>query len=170
MQISFDRLPSVIAMLGIAAVCLTVNAQDGQKAAPKAGVDEDFPVKMDAVAEKRGADGKQRLTITLSLDKDFYVFANPPGHEEFISAKTTLQVTGKNPPQSVDITYPKGEEKKVEGLGTLKIYTGKVQIEAVVQRAAGDSEPLLVTVKLQPFNARTMQCRWWPTALKQTVK
>jgi hypothetical protein len=171
MPIQNGRVPGVFALLTAAVVCTVLSAQQpGQKANDsKPSVDEDFPVKMDAVAEKRAADGKQRIIVTLTLEKDFYVYANPPGDQELVPAQTTLRVTSKNPPKSVDIIYAKGEAMDTV-LGTLMIYTGKVKLEAVVERAAGDTEPLIVIVKVQPFNAKTLMCRWRPTELKKSMK
>jgi hypothetical protein len=171
MHLNHSRTPVVCVFTIFAVCCLPLHAQGPDKKAPdpKARIQDDFPVKMEAVADKRGADGKQRIVVTLTLEKDFYAYANPPGDDELVPAQKTLEVAGKNPPKKVTITYPKGEEMKLGPL-TLRIYTAKVQLEVVVERAAGDTEPLLVTVTVRPFNRITLMCRWLPTALKKSVE
>jgi hypothetical protein len=113
------------------------------------GTKSDSVVKATAKADKPGDDGKQTLTITLEVDPEYHVYANPVGNEDFDSNKTTVSVTGKKKPESVKVDYPPGKAVKDSVVGDYKIYSGKVTIKAVVQRAKGDDGPLEVAVKLQ---------------------
>jgi hypothetical protein len=161
----------VHSFVGIFVCCFAIHAQEpNKKADPKPGVEPVFPAKIDVIAEKPDKDGKQRIIVDLRLEKDFYAYANPPGIEDILPAQTTMTVTGKTPPRKVEITYPKGEARKIDSVATLYVYTNKVRIEAVVERAVGDVEPLLVTVTVQPFNWLKGVCNWFPTQLKKSVQ
>jgi hypothetical protein len=113
------------------------------------GTKSDSVVKATAKADKVGDDGKQALTITLEVDKEYHVYANPVGNEDFDSNKTTVTVTGKAKPESVKVEYPDGEPVKDTVVGDYKVYKGKVTIKATVQRAKGDTGELEVAIKLQ---------------------
>jgi thiol:disulfide interchange protein len=112
-------------------------------------------VKSEAKAEKADADGKQVVTITLTIDKKYHVYANPVGLEDLQSSQTIVTVTSKTKPESVKVEYPKGEVKEDKVVGNYKIYKGKVTIKATVQRARGDTGPLQVAVKLQACDSKT---------------
>jgi thiol:disulfide interchange protein len=116
------------------------------------GSKSDSVVKATAKADKPGDDGKQTVTITLEVDPEFYIYANPVGNEDFDSNKTAVTVTGKKKPESVKVEYPPGKAVKDSVVGDYKIYQGKVTIKAVVQRAKGDAGELAVEVKLQACN------------------
>jgi hypothetical protein len=154
--------------LCVAAVsALPLRAQAPGTPRPREG--REFPVTMEVTAARPGADGKQRIVVTLTIKEDHFVFANPPGIEDLVPGQTTLTVTGKSPPRSVKLTYPRGEVVADKLLGDYRIYTGKVRLEALVQRADGDTGPLLVCVRLWPFNRKTHTCNWVPTSLKKSV-
>jgi hypothetical protein len=115
----------------------------------------DAVVKATAVADKTAADGKQTIKLTLVIDRDWHVYANPVGNEGLESAQTTVAVAGKAKPNSVKVEYPKGKVVKDQIVGDYNVYEGTVEIKAVVERAAGDTGPLEVTVKLQACNEKT---------------
>jgi len=106
-------------------------------------------VKASVVADKIGADGKQNVTITLTVDPKWHIYANPVGNPEHESTQTVVTVSGKAKPTSVNVTYPAGELVKDKVVGDYKVYHGKVNIRAAVQRAAGDMGPLEVAIKVQ---------------------
>lgn len=114
----------------------------------------DSEVKVKAVAGKADASGKQKVVITLTINDPWYVYANPVGNEDFASAKTQITILGKEELKSVEVNYPKGKVKEYPGIGKFGIYEKKVDIEAVVQRAAGDTAPLNVRVRFQACNPK----------------
>src|SRR5581483_6955016 len=132
--------------LGLTAMALLLAAAGTALAQ---GNKSDSVVKATAKADKPGDDGKQTVTITLEVDPEFHVYANPVGNDDFDSNKTAVTVTGKKKPESVKVDYPPGKPVKDSVVGDYKIYKGKVTIKAVVQRAKGDDGPLEVAVKLQ---------------------
>jgi len=60
------------------------------------GIKSDSKVKAKAVVGKAGADGKQTLTITLEIEKGWYIYANPVGDEDFEPNKTRVTVKAKD--------------------------------------------------------------------------
>ncbi len=127
----------------------------------------DAVVKASATADKPGADGKQTVTIKLDIDKDWHVYANPVGNEGLDSAQTVVTISSAVKPQSVKVDYPKGKVVKDALVGDYQVYEKSVTIKATVQRAAGDTGPLEVTVKFQSCNDRTCLL---PATVKLTVK
>lgn len=116
------------------------------------GTKSDSVVKAKAKADKIDADGKQVVTITLQLDDDWHIYANPIGNPDMESNETKVTITGKAKPEAVKIEYPKGELVKDAVVGDYKVFKGKVTIKAVVTRAKGDTGPLEATIALQACN------------------
>ncbi|MBI3823162.1 MAG: hypothetical protein HY289_10855 [Planctomycetes bacterium] len=112
-------------------------------------------VKATAVASKVGADGKQKVTITIDIEKSWHLYANPVNHnnETLNSAKTTVKISAK---ESVKfkVTYPKGKTV-VDKKETYDIYEGVIKIEATVDRTMGDASPLEVSIRLSACNEST---------------
>jgi hypothetical protein len=115
-------------------------------------------VKVTAKADKPDADGKQVVTITMGIDKDWHTYANPVGLEDLQDSQTVVEFGGKTKPASVKIDYPKGKVQKDEVVGNYSIYEGKIEIKATVQRAKGDRGPLEVKVKFQACSDVTKTC------------
>jgi DsbC/DsbD-like thiol-disulfide interchange protein len=130
---------------------LVLGAPAGARAQAKKS---DSVVKAAAKADKPGADGKQVVTVTLTIDKGWHIYANPVGLSDLDSAQTTLKFTGKLKPEAVKIDYPAGKVVKDAVLGDYKIYKDKVTIKATVQRAKGDTSPLEVSASIQACNDR----------------
>jgi hypothetical protein len=109
----------------------------------------DTVVKAEAKADPVGADGKQLVTITLTIDKGWHLYANPVGNADLADSQTAVSVSSKNKLQDVKVEYPEGKLVKDKVVGDYKTYEGKVTIKATVSRAKGDTEPLEVAVKVQ---------------------
>jgi uncharacterized protein YyaL (SSP411 family) len=107
------------------------------------------------VAAEKSAGGKQTVTITLIVDKDWHIYANPVGNADQESSATTVVVSANGKPVSAKIDYPKGKLIKDPLVGDYNIYDGKIEIKAIVDRAAGDTGPLEISVKLQACNDST---------------
>ncbi len=110
-----------------------------------AGEKSDSKVKAKATAGKIGADGKQNVTITIDIDKDWYIYANPVKAEDFEDNKTRVTIKSKQKLEQVAVVYPTGKEKAV-GKIKMNIYEKSVTIEAQVKRASGDTGPLQVNI------------------------
>jgi uncharacterized protein len=106
-------------------------------------------VKVTATADKPDASGKQTVTVTITIENPWHIYANPVGQEDLASAATVVDITGKTKPQSVKVNYPKGKVEKDTVVGDYMIYEGKIEIKTEVVRAKGDTGPLKASVKVQ---------------------
>jgi DsbC/DsbD-like thiol-disulfide interchange protein len=126
----------------------------------------DKVVKAEAKADKPSSDGTQVVTVTLKIDKDWHLYANPVDNDDLTDSQVTVAVSSKNKLEEVKVEYPTGKVVKDKTVGDYKTYEGTVTIKAAVRRAAGDTEPLNVTVKLQACNDTTCLA---PGTIKLTV-
>lgn len=134
--------------------------------APAAPLTSDMVVKATAVAEKPGPDGKQTVTLTLTIDKGWHLYANPVGLEDLAAAQTkVVNVKAKEPLDNVKIDYPPGKKIK-DAVGEYRTYEDTATITVRVNRAKGDDSPLELTVKIQACNESS--CRL-PSDLKVTA-
>jgi thiol:disulfide interchange protein len=138
----WKSLPTLCATGAILTAALLLPARAvGQKS--------DSEVKVALDAGKPDPSGKQTITLELQINPGWHIYANPVGNEDLAAAQTIVKVAGKNKPASVNVTYPKGKLKEDKLAGDYVVYEGKVEIKAVVQRAAGDAEPIEVSVRFQ---------------------
>jgi DsbC/DsbD-like thiol-disulfide interchange protein len=113
----------------------------------------DSVVKVEAKADgKPDVDGKQSITITLDIEKDWHVYANPVKNDIVANGQTEVRVSSKAKLEDVKIVYPSGKAYG-EGETKCQVYEGKVTIKAQVKRARGDNGPLEVSVQLSACNA-----------------
>jgi uncharacterized protein YyaL (SSP411 family) len=132
------------------------------------GQKSDSVVKITAKAEpaKPGEDGKQVVSVTLTIDPGWHVYANPVGSDDLASSQTSVRVTSKAKLEDVKVVYPQGKLLSDATLGNYRVYEGEVTIKANVRRAAGDTGPLEVNVEFQSCNDK--QCLL-PATKKLTV-
>jgi hypothetical protein len=154
------RLFGVVSLTGclVAAACLHAQEPTSKK--------DEFPVKMTATASKPDANGNQQIVVTLTIQKGYHVHANPPRNVDLEGYEVRMKVMGKNLTEA-RISYPEGELAGDKAIGTYRIYQGKVTFKADVRRPNRDTEPLLVSVFVRPFDH--IGCRWLPRSLKETV-
>jgi DsbC/DsbD-like thiol-disulfide interchange protein len=127
----------------------------------------DTVVKTDVKADKIADDGTQVVTVTLTIDKPWHLYANPVGNEDLQANQVAVSVSSKNKLQDVKVEYPEGKVVKDKTIGDYKKYEGTVTIKATVRRTKGDTEPLDVAVKMQACSDNT--CLFEAT-VKRTVK
>jgi uncharacterized protein YyaL (SSP411 family) len=126
----------------------------------------DNVVEVKATADKPDGDGKQTVSVTLTIEPGWHLYANPVP-PDFPGIPTTVTVTGAPKPEEVKVEYPKGTLVRDAFAGDHFIYEGTVTVKAAVRRAKGDSGPLEVSIKLQACNKD--KCLL-PATVKQTVK
>jgi DsbC/DsbD-like thiol-disulfide interchange protein len=128
----------------------------------------DSKVKATAVASKIGAGGKQTVTITLAIEKDWHLYANPVNHkEEFLeAAQTKVTFASAKPVKVESIKYPSGMTV-VDKADQYDVYKGTVKIQASVKRAAGDTGPLEVRIAVNACNKNVCL---QPATIKLTAK
>jgi hypothetical protein len=162
------RLAGSSVILGLAALLLAAPDR-----APAQDKDEPQPLKAaTATAGKIDKDGHQTVTVTVEMNQDWYIYANPVDNPDLANIKTSVKISGNQKLEEVKITSPAGE-KKTEGLAgetiSYLIYEGKVEITATVKRASGDAGPLDVSLKYNACNKKNPICL--PTAqIKVVVK
>lgn len=97
------------------------------------------PVKISAKGGKPDSAGKQKVTVTLTIEDGWYVYANPVDNEQF--APNALQVKVKG--GTAKVVYPPAKEKTETLNGEIikfKVYRNKAQVVAEVQRTANALE------------------------------
>jgi len=144
----------------LAGVALTLGPAQG------GGKKSDAEVKAAAKADPTGRDGKQTIHLTLTINKGWYIYANPVGNEDFAANATTVSVKSKL--QAIDIVYPAGKLKKDNVVGDYRIYEDQVTIPIQVRRAPGDAGPLELNVRVNACNTK-MFCLP-PGTIKVTVR
>jgi DsbC/DsbD-like thiol-disulfide interchange protein len=117
------------------------------------GQKDESQVKFAASATKPDKDGRQKVTITMNINSGFYAYANPVNNEDLEPAQTVVKIAGAKKLEEVKVDYPQGKKKMTGELSYLT-YEGKVEITATVKRAAGDTDPLDVTVKFSVCNVK----------------
>jgi len=119
------------------------------------GKKSDSEINVTVKADRPGADGKQTVRLTLSINKGWYIYANPVGNEDFAANATTVTVKPK--PQSIEVHYPSGKLKKDSVAGQsidYRVYEDQVTIPIQLQRAAGDTAALEVSVRVNACNTK----------------
>jgi DsbC/DsbD-like thiol-disulfide interchange protein len=144
-----DRIRWTRKFLSVGLCALALIAALGENAALVASKGSSTVVKATASASKIDAAGKQTLTVSLALAPGWHIYANPVNNKEFTSVQTVVTVHSGAKPAAVKIQYPAGTEHTDSGT-TYSVYESKVNIQAVVTRAPGDTSPLDVEVR---FNA-----------------
>jgi hypothetical protein len=127
----------------------------------------DAVVKASAEATRPDADGKQTVTLKLTVERPWHLYANPVGLDDLADAQTTVTVTNKNKPEVLKTAYPAGKVVKDEVVGNYKVYEDTVTIKLELRRAKGDTGPVELAVKLQACNDRTCLL---PATLKVTAE
>jgi hypothetical protein len=136
-------------LLAMASITGLMLAASSATAAPKSA----DKVKITAKATTPDPEGNQLLTLELTIEKPFHLYANPTGNDTYEENQVVVKVDAKEKPESVKVEYPAGELHKDKTTGdTFKIYEGTVTIKAKVQRAKGDTTPLQVSIKLNACN------------------
>jgi len=155
-------MPALCAMLALFAVTMAWHS-DAQ-----AGGKSDSKVKATAKATKPGDDGKQTVTITLEIEKGWYIYGNPVGAEDFDANKTNVAVSAKEKVLA-SVKYPEAKVK-IEKIGKeelkINIYEDKITITALVTRTMGDASPLQISIDVNSCNKGTCLA---PGKVKLTV-
>src|SRR5262245_3885259 len=75
-----------------------------------AGGKSDEEVKLTATAGKIDGSGKQTITLTAVINKDWHIYANPVGNDDLEAAATIIKVVAKAKPQEIRVNYPAGTQ------------------------------------------------------------
>src|SRR2546423_1417950 len=69
----------------------------------------DSKVKVTHKAEKPDANGNQKITLTLNVEKGWHLYSNPVGNTDFEENQTSVKATQGGKPIDLKVDYPKGE-------------------------------------------------------------
>lgn len=127
------------------------------------------PVQVSAQLGKPDADGRQLLTVKITVEKGWHIYANPAGASG--PMPTTIKVEAATPLRDVQVEYPPGKALAQAG-ETFRVYEDTVVIPVRIQRAVTngqpDTSPLTVTIRYQACNEqvclppRTIQLSFAP--------
>lgn len=107
----------------------------------------DSKVKVKTTSSKPDENGVQKIAIELTIESEWYLYANPVKHESLESAQTTLTIQSASMLRNIKIVYPVGKEKNIEG-DTMQVYEGQAMIRATVQRPLNDANPLKLKLRV----------------------
>jgi hypothetical protein len=112
-------------------------------------------VKITVKADKP-ADGKQVVTLSLEIVKDWHLYANPVGNNDLVGSQTAVTFTEGGKPITAKVVYPEGKVEKDSVVGDYKIYEGKITIKATLDRKGNG--PVEATVAIQTCSTVQMKC------------
>jgi uncharacterized protein len=153
----------IAGMVAVSVLCL------GSTALQSGGKKSDDEVKVTARAEKIGADGRQKVTITLAVNKGWHIYANPVDNETLNSARTLVSIKSKAAFEDIKVKYPAGKPSKDASGEKYKIYQDTVHIQADLKRAPGDDSPLEIRVRFMACNDERGVCLL-PATVQLTAK
>ncbi len=119
-------------------------------AASQGGKKSDSVVKVKAKLDKAPA-GKAVVVLTLDIQPGWHLYANPVGLEDLESSQVVVKFANA----AAKIEYPVGKVITDVTLGNYNVYEDTVAIRATIDRAAGDTSPIEITVRLQACDAKT---------------
>ena len=115
----------------------------------------DSKVKIASKADKAGSDGKQVVTLTLTIESGWHLYANPVGNEDFDDNKTVVVAPPKSNLEVLKVDYPAGKVIKDKTLGDYKVYEDTITIKAEVRRPKDNTDPIELSLKLQACNDKS---------------
>jgi hypothetical protein len=124
---------------------LAANAKD---ALPGDSKKPESLVKVKAESDKPAADGTRTVTLTLSIEPGWHVYANPVP-DDFPGVPVSVSFGPNIPAENVRIEYPPGKSVKDSLLGEYRIYEKEAKIKAKITRSKDDEKPLEASVKIQ---------------------
>jgi hypothetical protein len=114
----------------------------------------DSHVKVEVIADKPDADGKQAIAVTLEVEPGWHVYANPANHELFEKEATKVKASVGGQSVDVKMDYPRGKLIEDAVAGNFRVYERKVTIKGTLHRDRGDARPVKVTVGFQPCSEK----------------
>lgn len=154
------RTPLLARALVLAAL-LNLVGGDSQ-AAPKLS---DAVVKAELKADKPDEQGNQAVVITLQVEKDWHLYANPVP-KEFPGIPTTVTADLASKVEDLKVAYPEGRLVKDALVGDYRVYEGKTDIKLTMKRPKGSS-PVELNLKVQACSDK--QCLL-PATIKLKVE
>lgn len=154
-----SRLLAFGAALVLACLCSggsvrTEPNQEEKKEPLAPGIDR--VVKAHASAGRADVNGKQTVTVRLTIEKGWHIFANPVESDFYREAETKLTMTSQGKISDIHVVYPPGKTLQDDS-GSFKAYEDEVTITANLRRASGNG-PLELSIRLQACSAEKKRC------------
>jgi hypothetical protein len=131
-------------------------ATPGGKVDPPANPKESSEVVTAKLVVGEPKDGKRKVTVTLTVAKDWHVYANPVGSDQFAENRTELAVFVGGTEAKADVAYPKGKQVEDPVVGKYAIYEGTVELTATVP--ADKDATVECRVKVNACSEKTKVC------------
>lgn len=132
--------------------CVIVGAE------PQKTSKRQFPAKITITTSELLDDGRRELELTLALEKDVEIFANPVGDTfpESCAMKVSI-ATEEETVIPAEIDYPKpSRSEDLDQDGKVHIFSGTVKIR--LRFTPSQSSDLKVRCKVQGWNSRALHC------------
>jgi DsbC/DsbD-like thiol-disulfide interchange protein len=107
------------------------------------------------------------VTVTLSIESPWHLYANPVGVDDLKSGQTAITVSGASKPEVVSIEYPKGKKIKDAIVGDYSIYESEVAIKVTIKRPKDAKGNVEFAVRLQACNDKSCLP---PSTVKSTIE
>jgi hypothetical protein len=124
-------------------------------------------VRASVTSTKPDSEGRQDVTIKLTIKEGHRILANPVQCDDLVLAQTTVTIASATKLQDVKIEYPAGKRKKLFGDVVFYIYEGEIEIKGQVKRLAGGAAPLDVAIECFPRDDARV---YLPEKIKVQVK
>ncbi len=121
---------------------------------PSRGQDDNYPVRAEFKAAPVDARGRQTITVVLTMKSGWQVYGNPIGSKDLAAGEIKLTVKNRTKASQVTVIYPPGEVVKDAVIGDYRVFNDKATLQAIVERRAGNQEPLEVDLFVHPCNHR----------------
>ena len=108
-------------------------------------------VKVHASADKPAADGRQAITITCEIDQAHLLIGNKVP-KDLESSRFSVRFTIDGKPVEAEVVYSPGTVKKDNVIGDHTLYQGRIMTTGIIRRAANDSSPVEVTIRMHGFS------------------
>lgn len=131
--------------------CLLAACAVAWFAVPGRSNDDSYPVRAEFKADPPDQ-RRQTITVVLTIKSGWRLHANPVGVKELEESQVLLVVKNKEQYRRVDVTYPPGLVVKEPVFGDFRVYKDQVTLQAVVERRAGDAEPVQLRLSVRPVN------------------
>lgn len=135
----FTGVLGALLVIGATAIGAAV-AQGGPKKS-------DSVVKFQVAADPVDASGVQIVSLVLTIDDGWHIYANPAGNEDLTPVQTTVTAQPPLKPEALRVAYPTGRKVDDPAVGTYQVYDGRVVLKAAVQRTPGVAAQLNVKIQ-----------------------
>jgi len=127
-------------------VAYSVNAQ---------GSDSSKVVKVEITKDPSTTAEEKFVTITLSVEAGYHIYANPVVNPDLASVQTSVSIKAEGKSIPIKVEYPMGKLIKDDVVGDYATYEGTIKIKLRVAVPKNQTSPLDVVVKYQACSKKS---------------